>query len=463
MAISLAVAQPATPRAEDGRRVLASLADRSTRRVADRDRALPRRSKTLRLGLLGLGQVGQAVARLAAGTDTPGGAGFRLRIHAAFARHVDRHETEAGLLRLTSNPSDFLRGHYDLVIEALDGLEPARTIVSRLLTRAIPVVTANRTLVAACGLQLAGLAARCGTRFCFEASALAAVPLLPWLARYPFASAVDGFTAIVNGTSTDALATLEADGGTVADALTLADRVRLGTSSAYDGDGQDAADTLILLSALFGWGATDRTALEIGSIDAIEAADLRMARALGGVIRPVAFAERTPLGMEAFVGPACIPTRHPLASVNSGQGGVELHRRSGGPLFFSGPSADAETTAAALVDGALRAFCFRARPSVEQPAHKTIVSAPVTSWLVRAAFPGVAPAASALRDLVSVSGLTVEHVSDIDDCRGRDARWFIAGPTSHAQLDAALTTLAGRHRLSLRAVRRLGAPVRRPQ
>ena len=35
--------------------------------------------------------------------------------------------------RLTSNPSAFLRGNYDVVVEALDAVEPARTLVARLL------------------------------------------------------------------------------------------------------------------------------------------------------------------------------------------------------------------------------------------------------------------------------------------------------------------------------------------
>src|SRR5262245_34343559 len=95
---------------------------------------LPRR-RTIRVGLLGLGNVGQAVARLAPHAQRLASSGVRFEIASALVRDVDRPRPCPRPPRVTNNPAAFLRGHYDVVIEALGTIEPAQTIVARLLGR----------------------------------------------------------------------------------------------------------------------------------------------------------------------------------------------------------------------------------------------------------------------------------------------------------------------------------------
>src|SRR5262245_61647782 len=105
--------------------------------------------RTIRVGLLGLGHVGQAVARLAADRAATAPAGLRFQVEHALVRDTERARQCPKPGRLTADSSTFLRGNYDVVIEALPDVEPARTIVARLLGRGISVVTANKALVAA--------------------------------------------------------------------------------------------------------------------------------------------------------------------------------------------------------------------------------------------------------------------------------------------------------------------------
>ncbi|HWI16269.1 MAG TPA: hypothetical protein VNT81_00875, partial [Vicinamibacterales bacterium] len=126
---------------------------------------------TIRIGLLGLGNVGQAVARLAADRSATAHAGLRFRVEQALVRDVTKARRCTKPARLTSNPSAFLRGHYDVVIDALDAVEPARTLVARLLGRGTSVVTANKALVAEHGAQLDAIAAARGAAFRYEATA----------------------------------------------------------------------------------------------------------------------------------------------------------------------------------------------------------------------------------------------------------------------------------------------------
>ena len=116
----------------------------------------------VRVGLLGLGNVGSAVARLSRDA-APALAvrGFAPIIEGALVRSArpGRPASDA-VLDLTEHPDVFFSHQLDVVIEVLGGVEPARTLVRRALDRGIPVVTANKSLVAAHGHELAAFARR---------------------------------------------------------------------------------------------------------------------------------------------------------------------------------------------------------------------------------------------------------------------------------------------------------------
>ena len=97
------------------------------------------RATDLRVGLLGLGQVGSAVARLANETS--------IRIEAALVRDP-RSRRRVDDVPVTTRADAILDSRPDVIVEVLGGLEPARTIVLRAIDRGIPVVTANKSLLA---------------------------------------------------------------------------------------------------------------------------------------------------------------------------------------------------------------------------------------------------------------------------------------------------------------------------
>src|SRR5690349_5588019 len=74
--------------------------------------------RTIRIGLLGLGQVGQAVARLAGDRSATAHAGLRFQVEHALVRNVDKARSYPPP-RTTSSVPAFLRGQYDVVVEAL--------------------------------------------------------------------------------------------------------------------------------------------------------------------------------------------------------------------------------------------------------------------------------------------------------------------------------------------------------
>jgi homoserine dehydrogenase len=410
--------------------------------------------RTIRIGLLGLGSVGEAVARLAADRAATAHAGIRFRVEQALVRDVEKVRRCPQPGRITANAAAFLRANYDVVIDALGGAEPARTLVARFLAQGTPVVTANKALVAEHGVHLGALAAAHGASFRFEATALSAVPFLGTFAERPLVASVDRLLAIVNGTSNDVLTSL-ADGVPFDIALARAQAAGLAEPDASrDIDGLDAADKLILLASLFGWGKLTRESLDVRGIRGIGPDDLAAARSLGGTLKAVIFGQRDSAGVRAFVGPAFIAGTEPLASLRGPLNGIRLDGRHVSNLFFSGPGAGPDVTAATLLDDAVQSAAVGRRRSV-QPARtlpQLFAASPATSWFVRVTFPGIAPVPRACVPLVAAAGL---HVDGACEHASSHARWLIVGPHGRRDLDAALARLEATHRIQSSAWRRI--------
>jgi homoserine dehydrogenase len=414
--------------------------------------------RTIKVGIVGLGQVGQAVARIASEASRLKDAGYRFRVVGALVRDIDKPRRCLKPARITTNPSAFLRGHYDVVVEALSAVEPARSIVSRVLGRGIPVVTANKALVAAHGAELSSLAARRGTALRYEASALAGVPFLGAFAARPLVSDVQRFAAVVNGTSNFILSTLETEQCTFADALTGAQRLGLTEPDASrDLDGLDAADKLALLSSIFGWGQLPPFRVDVQGIRGIDAQDLQVARSLNSTIKPLVFASRSAAGISAFVAPAQIPLTNPLAALRGALSGIQLSGTFVSDLAFSGPGAGPDITAATILDDVVEAVTSASlKPSrgfSRVPRIASLAAAPVTTWLVRTTFPGLVPDASTAAQLFRTHGLTTTHVTEAVE----NTRWVQIAPVSKNTLDAALSRVSSTHRIHTFALRSLVA------
>ncbi len=411
--------------------------------------------RTIRIGILGLGNVGQAVARLAADKSAAAHAGLRFHIEQALVQDVARPRRCPKPGRLTSNPSAFLRGQYDVVIDALDGVEPARTLVARLLGRGTSVVTANKALVAAHGTQLDAIASARGAAFRYEATALAAVPFLGTLAARPLVASVDRVLAIVNGTSNFLLSSIADTGVSFDGALARAQELGFAEPDpSRDLDGLDAADKLLLLTSLFGWGRLSREALDVTGIRRVTADDIAAARSIGGSIKAVVSAERDSAGVRAFVGPAFLPFTQPLASLGGALNGIRLDGRHVKDLFFSGPGAGPDVTAATLLDDVVQATSGE-RPINERPApapRPVFPASPATPWFLRVTCPGVLPSPAAVSALVTAAGLPVERVAGHATT---DSRWLFIGPQGRRDIDAAIAKLSNTHRIDSAAFRRI--------
>jgi homoserine dehydrogenase len=264
--------------------------------------------REIRVAVLGLGQVGGAIASLAVRAAGTLPASFQ--VASALVRDPQKPRAiEAAALPLTTDPRTALASKPDVLVEVLGGIEPARTLVLEALNAGIPVVTANKTLLAYCGAELLGAAAAAGVPLHYEASVLAGVPFLGTLGRRPFARSVTGFRGILNGTSNFMLTRMARDGAGFDEALASAQRAGFAEPDpSKDIEGDDAVEKLcVLLRHLAGFDVHPSQIDKIG-ITGVDGRDQRHAATFGGTVRPVAVADWSGTAVAAYVGPAYEPT-----------------------------------------------------------------------------------------------------------------------------------------------------------
>ena len=409
---------------------------------AQRAPARPSFVREIRIALLGLGHVGGAIAELTAGAAEPGLPAFQ--IASALVRDPAKPRgIDTSALRLTTDPRAALAAKPDVLVEVLGGIEPARTIVIDALHAGIPVVTANKTLLAHCGTELFAVAASTGVPLLYEASVLAGVPFLGTLGRRPLARSINGLRGILNGTSNFILSRMNHDGIAFAEALASAQSAGFAEPDpSKDIGGDDAAEKLCVLLRHVGGFDVQPAQIEKAGISDVDLRDQKHAAQFGGALRPIVLADWNDAEVTAYVGPAYVEGSHPLCRVDGVQNAVSLSTRWSGELFFSGPGAGPTVTAATVLDDVVEA-------SVDGcPAPSASKTVPVASpragaWFVRltssALGEGDAPA------LLSSLGIRLRRVSHIDARAQCHSQWLLTHACGRAHLDAALDVLASKN------------------
>ncbi|AEJ39253.1 homoserine dehydrogenase [Sulfobacillus acidophilus TPY] len=238
----------------------------------------------MRIGLLGLGTVGQAVVELSHGhRDT--------EIIRAVVRHPERYThlpvpVSQSVADVVENPS------IDLVVEVMGGREPARSAILTALQTGKHVVTANKEVMAYHGPELLEEAHRRGRYLGFEASVGGGIPIVDPLARHLSTVPITRILGVINGTSNYLLHAME-NGRSYQDAL--ADAQARGFAEADPGadvDGLDAVRKLVLLTYLAGGPWVDPDRVPRVSLTTIPAALAVRLRRVGLGVRPVAWASQ---------------------------------------------------------------------------------------------------------------------------------------------------------------------------
>jgi homoserine dehydrogenase len=310
-------------------------------------------SNTIRVGLLGYGTVGSALAtqinerRDAIEART----GLSLVITRAAVRNLSMKRPGLDRKRFTNDPAAVVAADdVDVVIELIGGIEPAKTLILDALKRGKPVITGNKELLAAHGAQLFAAADKAGVDLLFEAAVAGGIPLIRPLRESLVGERIHRVLGIVNGTTNYILTKMAESGATYDDAL--AEAQQLGYAEAdptADVGGHDAASkAAILASIAFGQRVTSKDVPREG-IERISAVDVSFAAQLGYVVKLLAVAEEDEHGLNVRVAPVMLRLSHPLASVRDAYNAVFVEGADVGRLMFYGRGAGGGPTASAVL------------------------------------------------------------------------------------------------------------------
>jgi homoserine dehydrogenase len=330
----------------------------------------------LRVAILGAGTVGREVvgALLSDGFDD------RYDVAGVAVRDLDRARSR-GIPSdlLTDAPAHLVADGVDAVVELMGGEEPAGTIIAAALGAGLPVVTANKYLLARHGAELEAAARGSGAALRYEAAVMGGTPVLRLLAEDLAGARIAGFRGIVNGTSNYILSEMAGSGLTYEAALAAAQAAGYAEADpTSDVEGGDAADKLVILARLaFGaWLDRDALAVRFGDgrpgITGVSADDLSAAAQHGLAIKLLASAERADAdgtrsgaaaggatAVTASVVPPALDRRSPMAGASGVRNRLEIETDRLGWISLEGPGAGGQATAAAVLSDLAAVFAGR--------------------------------------------------------------------------------------------------------
>jgi homoserine dehydrogenase len=246
----------------------------------------------------------------------------------------------------------------EIVVELIGGTTTAGEWIERAIKHGKPVVTANKSLLAARGAELFNLAKKHDTAIAFEASCGGGIPIIDALSKGLIANRIDALVGIVNGTCNVILTRMTRNGWSYAKALEEAQKAGFAEADpTLDVSGRDAAQKLALLASLAFNARVLESDIHVEGVDKIQPADINFASELGYVIKLLAIAERPSTLLRTGNHEQVVLRVHPtlvhkddvLAEVSGSFNAISVYGHALGHALFYGRGAGQMPTASAVV------------------------------------------------------------------------------------------------------------------
>jgi len=204
----------------------------------------------VKIGILGVGTVGQSVAKILQDNADiiEARAGKKIVAKSGVVKNLNK-DRDVDII-LSDDPSTVVDDpEIDIVVELMGGVEGPYELVKRALSNAKAVVTANKALLAYHRYELQELAGN--LPFMYEASTAGGIPIIGALRTGLSANHIDSIQGIMNGTCNYMLTKMINEGAKYDEILKEAQD--LGYAEAdptFDVGGFDAAHKLLILASI---------------------------------------------------------------------------------------------------------------------------------------------------------------------------------------------------------------------
>jgi homoserine dehydrogenase len=238
----------------------------------------------------------------------------------------------------------------DVVIEVIGGNAVAKEIFETAIKNGKKIVTANKSLIAENGFELAELVEKYNSYIAFEAAVAAAIPIVKIFRESFSSSKIESFAAILNGSCNFILTKMQQENLTFDEAQKQAqDLGYLEADPSFDIKGIDTAHKLAILSAI---ACGSRPAFEqthIEGIENISIEDINLAFELGYKIKLLAIYKNHGPSIEQAVYPALIKSSEKIAQVDDSFNAILTKASNADWNFICGRGAGSLETASAVV------------------------------------------------------------------------------------------------------------------
>lgn len=229
----------------------------------------------------------------------------------------------------------------EIIVEAINGAEPAATFICSALERGKHVITANKAALASHWERIHSAAKTGKARIFYEASVCAGIPVIQVIETLRTSDKILSIEGIVNGTSNYILSAMAGQGLAYEEALSQAQTLGYAESDpSADVDGWDAANKISILSGLAFNRPLDPKEIYKDSLRNITKV------AKGTKLIAKVTQEKT---AGARVSLEALEEEHPLYAVNGVDNGVVIVTEGIGTLKLFGPGAGSEPTGTAMV------------------------------------------------------------------------------------------------------------------
>ncbi|MBK5568277.1 homoserine dehydrogenase [Ensifer sp. SSB1] len=309
----------------------------------------------LKIGIAGLGTVGASLVRILQDRHemlaTTCGRAIETTAVTARDRNRDRGVDLSKVAWFEDAVSLVRDADIDVFVELMGGAgDPAYSAVKAALQRGIHVVTANKALLAAHGIELAKIAEEKGALLNYEAAVAGGIPVIKALRESMTGNTISRVYGIMNGTCNYILTKMEKEELSFEACLKEAQRLGYAEADpAFDIEGNDTAHKLSILTSLAFGTAIAADDIYLEGITNISIDDIHAAADLGYRIKLLGVAQRTESGIEQRVHPTMVPYDSVIAQVDGVTNAVAIESDILGELLMVGPGAGGNATASAVL------------------------------------------------------------------------------------------------------------------
>lgn len=268
-------------------------------------------------------------------------------------------------IQVTDNIEDIKNAEIDLVVEVMGGLQDTKTHLLYFLEQGIPVVSANKDMLAEYIDELEHTALNNKTTILYEGAVAGGIPIIHSLTHSLNANRISKVMGILNGTTNFMLTQMADKGLEYEDVLKIAQDMGYAEADpSADVLGLDAARKTLLLARLAFKKRFKMSDLDVIGIDKVDKIDIVHGKKANMTLKLLGVVEDKSSSYHLSVAPIFVDNTHQLSNVKNEKNAVFVEGNAIGQAMFYGPGAGSYETASAVVSDMINTFNLSSKKTI---------------------------------------------------------------------------------------------------